>query len=68
MAKQEAMKNDEIEITFSYWDGSGHRRSVRMKKGQPHIVSSTVQSLPCVSVHLALCEETGHSKCLVLYC
>lgn len=30
---QEGMKNEEIEITFSYWDGSGHRRSVRMKKG-----------------------------------
>lgn len=34
VAKQEAMKNEEIEITFSYWDGSGHRRSVRMKKGK----------------------------------
>ncbi|XP_027219520.1 protein FAM50 homolog [Penaeus vannamei] len=33
VAQQEAMKNEEIEITFSYWDGSGHRRSVRMKKG-----------------------------------
>ncbi|XP_063597777.1 protein FAM50 homolog [Penaeus indicus] len=33
VGKQEAMKNEEIEITFSYWDGSGHRRSVRMKKG-----------------------------------
>ena len=32
--KQEALKNEEIEITFSYWDGSGHRRSLRMKKGQ----------------------------------
>ncbi|CAL4090229.1 unnamed protein product [Meganyctiphanes norvegica] len=33
VVKQEGMKNEEIEITFSYWDGSGHRRSVRMKKG-----------------------------------
>ncbi|KAF0311396.1 Protein FAM50 [Amphibalanus amphitrite] len=31
--KQEALKNEEIEIIFSYWDGSGHRRSLRMKKG-----------------------------------
>lgn len=31
--KQEKLKNEEIEITFSYWDGSGHRRSVKMKKG-----------------------------------
>lgn len=31
--KQEKLKNEEIEVTFSYWDGSGHRRSVTMKKG-----------------------------------
>ena len=31
--RQEKLKNEEIEITFSYWDGSGHRRSVKMKKG-----------------------------------
>nr|XP_002131770.2 protein FAM50A [Ciona intestinalis] len=31
--KQERMKNEEIEITYSYWDGSGHRRKVKMKKG-----------------------------------
>uniref|UniRef100_A0A674MHA4 Family with sequence similarity 50 member A n=1 Tax=Takifugu rubripes TaxID=31033 RepID=A0A674MHA4_TAKRU len=24
---------EEIEITFSYWDGSGHRKTVKMKKG-----------------------------------
>jgi len=33
VGKQEKLKNEEIDITFSYWDGSGHRRSVRMKKG-----------------------------------
>ncbi|XP_067012860.1 protein FAM50 homolog [Anabrus simplex] len=32
-AKQSSLKEEEIEITFSYWDGSGHRRTVRMKKG-----------------------------------
>ncbi|XP_043825029.1 protein FAM50A-like isoform X1 [Dromiciops gliroides] len=32
-AKQEKIKSEEIEITFSYWDGSGHRRTVQMKKG-----------------------------------
>uniref|UniRef100_A0A1B0AJ75 Protein FAM50 homolog n=1 Tax=Glossina pallidipes TaxID=7398 RepID=A0A1B0AJ75_GLOPL len=31
--QQAALKNQEIPITFSYWDGSGHRRSVVMKKG-----------------------------------
>ncbi|KAB1257679.1 Protein FAM50A [Camelus dromedarius] len=32
-AKQEKIKSEEMEITFSYWDGSGHRRTVNMKKG-----------------------------------
>jgi len=31
--RQEKMKAEEISITFSYWDGSGHRRVVKMKKG-----------------------------------
>jgi len=28
MKKQEELKNEDIEITYSYWDGSGHRKSV----------------------------------------
>lgn len=36
--KQNALKEEEIEITFSYWDGSGHRRSVIMKKGKGLII------------------------------
>uniref|UniRef100_V9L2K1 Plexin-A3-like protein n=1 Tax=Callorhinchus milii TaxID=7868 RepID=V9L2K1_CALMI len=31
--KQEKIKGEDIEITFSYWDGSGHRKTVKMKKG-----------------------------------
>ncbi|XP_072176074.1 protein FAM50A-B-like isoform X2 [Diadema setosum] len=31
--KQEKIKNEEIDITYSYWDGSGHRKNVKMKKG-----------------------------------
>ncbi|KAG5669083.1 hypothetical protein PVAND_016982 [Polypedilum vanderplanki] len=31
--KQRALKDEDIEITFSYWDGSGHRRAIKMKKG-----------------------------------
>lgn len=30
LRKQEEMKKEEIEITYSYWDGSGHRRSVKV--------------------------------------
>lgn len=33
VAQQTTLKDQEIPITFSYWDGSGHRRSVTMKKG-----------------------------------
>lgn len=32
--QQQKLKEEEIDITFSYWDGSGHRRTVRMKKGK----------------------------------
>jgi protein FAM50 len=28
LAKQESTKKEEIEIVYSYWDGSGHRKSV----------------------------------------
>lgn len=32
-AKREQVKREEMEVTFSYWDGSGHRRTVRIHKG-----------------------------------
>ncbi|XP_065912525.1 protein FAM50A-like isoform X2 [Dysidea avara] len=32
-AQQEKIKNEDIAITYSYWDGSGHRRMTTMKKG-----------------------------------
>lgn len=31
--RQEAMKEEQLEIVYSYWDGSGHRRTVVVKKG-----------------------------------
>ncbi|KAG8266268.1 Protein fam50a [Homalodisca vitripennis] len=33
VAKQSTLKEEEIDITFSYWDGSGYKKTVRMKKG-----------------------------------
>ncbi|KAH9854194.1 XAP5-domain-containing protein [Lenzites betulinus] len=33
LRKQEELKNEDVEITYSYWDGSGHRKSVMCKKG-----------------------------------
>lgn len=31
--QQEVIKNQDLEIVYSYWDGSGHRRTVQCKKG-----------------------------------
>eukprot|EP00933_Yihiella_yeosuensis_P066147 TRINITY_DN70248_c0_g1_i1.p1 TRINITY_DN70248_c0_g1~~TRINITY_DN70248_c0_g1_i1.p1 ORF type:complete len:357 (-),score=94.33 TRINITY_DN70248_c0_g1_i1:116-1186(-) len=31
--EQEQAKNEQLEITYSYWDGSGHRRSCIVEKG-----------------------------------
>lgn len=33
LRKQEELKDEDVEITYSYWDGSGHRKSVSCKKG-----------------------------------
>lgn len=30
LAEQERIKNETIEITYSYWDGSGHRKTVEV--------------------------------------
>ncbi len=33
LKKQEAIKKEVIEVTYSYWDGSGHRRTINVNKG-----------------------------------
>lgn len=33
LEKQERMKKETIEITYSYWDGTGHRKTVECQKG-----------------------------------
>lgn len=33
ITKQTAIKEELLQITYSYWDGSGHRRNVTCKKG-----------------------------------
>ncbi|KAF9052915.1 XAP5-domain-containing protein [Panaeolus papilionaceus] len=33
LTKQEEIKAEDVEIVYSYWDGSGHRKSVTCKKG-----------------------------------
>lgn len=31
LKRQEELKGEEIEVTYSYWDGSGHRKSVSVR-------------------------------------
>ncbi|CAG8555846.1 6405_t:CDS:2 [Paraglomus brasilianum] len=33
LRKQEEVKNEKIQVTYSYWDGTGHRKTVTCKKG-----------------------------------
>ncbi|KAG1676775.1 hypothetical protein FOA52_005064 [Chlamydomonas sp. UWO 241] len=32
-ATQDAIKAEPLDITYSYWDGAGHRRTIKVKKG-----------------------------------
>mmetsp|Transcript_47066 Transcript_47066/g.78127 ORF Transcript_47066/g.78127 Transcript_47066/m.78127 type:complete len:355 (-) Transcript_47066:101-1165(-) len=32
-AQQQEIKSERLEITYSYWDGSGHRRTIEITKG-----------------------------------
>ncbi|XP_068714527.1 protein FAM50A-like [Montipora foliosa] len=45
--KQEKIKDENVEITYSYWDGSGHRRTVKMKKGSKisHFLQKCIEQL-----------------------
>lgn len=33
LKEQERLKNEPLEITYSYWDGAGHRRVIQVRKG-----------------------------------
>lgn len=58
LKEQETIKNEEIEVTYSYWDGSGHRKSV------------TVSCIPVLrrcprrrlTMHLSLVQEGGRYR------
>lgn len=43
IGEQDKIKSEEIEITYSYWDGSGHRRTVMVKKG--HTVEQFLEAV-----------------------
>ncbi|KAH8548556.1 FAM50A protein [Umbelopsis sp. PMI_123] len=48
LKRQEEIKDEVIEITYSYWDGSGHRKTVECKKGDT------------ISRFLDLCRQQIH--------
>uniref|UniRef100_A0A8P4G7A7 Family with sequence similarity 50 member A n=1 Tax=Dicentrarchus labrax TaxID=13489 RepID=A0A8P4G7A7_DICLA len=71
--KQEKIKSEEIEITFSYWDGSGHRKTVKMKKGNTiqnflqralEVLRKDFSELSCGTLSLIECHHTL-SICLI---
>ncbi|KAK3129599.1 hypothetical protein QOZ80_6BG0482170 [Eleusine coracana subsp. coracana] len=33
LREQELIKNEPLSITYSYWDGTGHRRNIQVRKG-----------------------------------
>ncbi|TVU10164.1 hypothetical protein EJB05_43675 [Eragrostis curvula] len=33
LREQELVKNEPLSITYSYWDGTGHRRNIQVRKG-----------------------------------
>ena len=39
------MKKEEIEITYSYWDGSGHRMSVKVRFKAPIIINCSTYTV-----------------------
>lgn len=48
LAEQERIKQEPIEITYSFWDGSGHRKVVEVKKGDDvgHFLGKCRQQFP----------------------
>lgn len=52
LKKQEEIKQEEIEITYSYWDGSGHRRSVKVsnRERKPQFMRRVSPDSPAFAV------------------
>ena len=62
LKRQEEMKREEIEITYSYWDGSGHRKSVVVSSRFRHCFASSFFLGKCkkgdtISTFLEKCRQ-----------
>ena len=62
------IKNESLEITFSFWDGSGHRRKVVVRKGDSvgdflkacrDVVRPLLTSVLHVALHVTFCRVYG---------
>jgi protein FAM50 len=64
LARQEEIKGEDVEITYSYWDGSGHRKSVIVS-----LVSSFAHKCTCSSsrLHTSRRTITFHSDRTLLW-
>lgn len=71
LAEQDRIKEEVIEITYSFWDGSGHRKTVEVKKGDdvaaflgkckaqfPELRNTSVENLMYIKVSLSLGETS----------
>ncbi|WVF68295.1 hypothetical protein IAT40_003060 [Kwoniella sp. CBS 6097] len=74
LAQQERTKAETIEITYSFWDGSGHRKSVECKKGDdiaaflnkcrqqfPELRGTSVENLMYIKEDLIIPHARGKS-------
>lgn len=59
-AGRQVVKNEPLQITYSYWDGTGHRRKVVVRKGDT--ISQFLKA-----VKLQLSEEFRELRCGDLY-
>ena len=64
--QQATIKQEALEITYSYWDGSGHRRTLKCKKGDSigYFLQLALEQLRCEFRHLhnRSCDELLYVK------
>jgi XAP5, circadian clock regulator len=61
LKRQEEMKKEEIEITYSYWDGSGHRKSVVVSQFILVLDGQRVAQLTCSARKVMILQASWKS-------
>lgn len=57
---QETLKNEDVEITYSYWDGAGHRRVVKVRPDSLTVVEPLSSRLSVYSPPSTVQEGRRH--------